>query len=57
VDNILHSTELGVDIAQGNFRSRQVTNIDLSIRALASCVRRKVRKFFDDLVPVLIMER
>ena len=42
VDNIFSSAELGVDIAQGNFQSRQVTNIEQGIRALASCTRRRL---------------
>ena len=49
VDNILHSTKLRVDIAQGRLQSREVANVDLAIRAMASCARRKARKFFDDL--------
>ena len=49
VDNIRHSTELRVDIAQSEFQGGEVTNVDLAIRALASCARRKARKFLDDL--------
>ena len=49
VDNILHSTELRVDIAQSKFQGGEVANVDLAIRALASCARRKARKFLDDL--------
>ena len=49
VDNVLHSTELRVDVAQSDLQGQQVTNIDLSIAALASCARRKAQKFFDNL--------
>ena len=49
VDNILHSTELRVDIAQSKFQGREVANVDLAIRTLASCARRKARKFLDNL--------
>ena len=54
MDNMLHSTVLCVDIAQSNFQGREVTNIDLSISALASCTRRKAQKFLDDLTSGLI---
>ena len=57
VDNVLHSAELRVDIAQGNFQGRQVANINLSIRTLVSCARRKAGKFLDDLASELIRER
>jgi hypothetical protein len=53
VDNILHSTKLCVDIAQSKFQGREVANVDLAIRALASCARRKARKFLDDLASEL----
>jgi hypothetical protein len=48
VDNILHSTELSVDIAQSKFQGREVANVNLAIRALTSCARRKAREFLDD---------
>ena len=56
VDNVLDSTELRVDVAQSDLQGQQVTNIDLSITALASCTRRKARKFFDNLSPGLRTE-
>ena len=49
MNNILHSTELRVDIAQSKFQGREVANVNLAIRALASCARRKTREFLDDL--------
>ena len=49
VDNILHSTELLVDIAQSKFQGLEIANVNLAIRALASCARRKTRKFLNDL--------
>ena len=54
VDNILHSTVLRVDTARSKFQSREVTNINLSISALASCTRRKTRKFLDELMSGLV---
>ena len=54
MNNILHSAELRVDIAQGNFQGRQVANIHLSIRTLVSCAKRKAQKFLDDLESDLI---
>ena len=53
VDNVLHSTKLRVDIVQSNLQGQQVTDIDLSISALASRARRKARKLFRDLSPGL----
>ena len=41
VDNILHPTELRVDFAQSKFQGREVANVDLAIRAVAPCARRK----------------
>ena len=49
VDNILHATELRVDIAQSKSQGREVVNVDLVIRALGSCARSKARMFLDDL--------
>jgi hypothetical protein len=54
VDNILHSTELCVDIAQSKFQGREIANVDLAIRAMASCARRKARKFLNDLTSEFI---
>lgn len=41
VDDILHSTELRIDIAQSKFQGREIANVNLAIRAVASCARRK----------------